>query len=240
MRIDDDRGQFQTTLESEAAADMSEDVGFNDLSEKVEDTDTEFTSFSSHTYHKDATFHSGGPELANQVKDGLDSSHFDKSVESRVMESTVKFEAAAAEAELDMLLDSCSDAKFIDSSGYKPNHNFTKSQQASSTVPPQSSGHPVTASFDDVLDDLLQESSNLMNQPQDVKVVPRDTQSSSYSVTKSKPLQLSGNPVTTSFDDVLDDLLQESSNVTHDTQSSSHSVTKSKVLDDFDSWLDTI
>lgn len=247
VRVNDEGGQIQTTHGSEAAADISDNVA---LSEKVEVADTEFTSFSSHTYHKDATIHSRGPDLVNQAKDGLTFSHFDKSAQSREPESTVKFEAAAAEAELDMLLDSFSDTKFLDSLGYKPNHNFTKSQEACSAAPPQPSGHPVTASFDDVFDDLLQEKSNLMNQSQEVKVVPRDTQSSSHSVTNSKPPQPSGNPITASFDDALDDLLQESSNmmsqsqdvkvVTHDTQSSSQSVTKSKVLDDFDSWLDTI
>ncbi|KAJ0111897.1 hypothetical protein Patl1_02343 [Pistacia atlantica] len=249
-RIDDEHGQIETTHESEAAADISDDGAFNGLSEKVEVADTAFTSFSSRTYHKDATFHSRGPDLVNQVKDGLTFSHFDKSAQSRVLESTVKFEAAPAEAEVDMLLDSFIDSKFLDSSGYKANHNFTKSQQECSAAPPQPSGHPVTAIFDDVLDDLLQETSNLMNQSQEVKVVPHDTRSSSHSVTNSKLPQLSRNPVTTSFDDVLDDLLQESSTmmshlqdvkvVTDDTQSSSNSVTKSKVLDDFDSWLDTI
>ncbi|XP_031281732.1 uncharacterized protein LOC116140212 isoform X3 [Pistacia vera] len=163
-RIDDEHGQIETTHESEAAADISDDGAFNDLSEK-----------------------------------------------SRVLESTVKFEAAPAEAELDMLLDSFIDSKFLDSSGYKANHNFTKSQQECSAAPPQPSGHPVTAIFDDVLDDLLQETSNLMNQSQEVK-------ESSTMMSHSHDVKV----------------------VTDDTQSSSYSVTKSKVLDDFDSWLDTI
>lgn len=57
------------------------------------------------------------------------------------------------------------------------------------------------------------------------------------------------------LDDALDDLLEETSNVMNQTgllqsleekavhpvqASSSHSGTKSKVLDEFDSWLDTI
>lgn len=48
---------------------------------------------------------------------------------------------------------------------------------------------------------------------------------------------------TTGFDDVLDDLLESTSASTKPQEnqtSSSSSVGKSKVLDDFDSWLDTI
>lgn len=81
VRIDEKCGQFQTTHESEAAADIPENVAFNDLSEKVEVVDIDFTSFSCRTYRKDITFHSSGPDLVKQVKDGLSSSHFDKFAE---------------------------------------------------------------------------------------------------------------------------------------------------------------
>ncbi|XP_010445873.2 PREDICTED: uncharacterized protein LOC104728610 [Camelina sativa] len=60
----------------------------------------------------------------------------------------------------------------------------------------------------------------------------------------NNPANLSGQKLhTTGFDDVLDDLLESTSSSIKPQQnqtSSSPSVGKSKVLDEFDSWLDTI
>lgn len=126
-------------------------------------------------------------------------------------EPTRKLSTFAAEEELDMLLDSVSEIEIMDSSSFPSNTSFpvplgATSVNASliSNKEPDSSKTPLnTASIDDVLDDLLEETSNVLNpnalsRPQEVKPVIHSTQSSS----------------------------------------SQHG-TKSKVLDEFDSWLDT-
>ncbi|KAL5861000.1 hypothetical protein ACOSQ4_002296 [Xanthoceras sorbifolium] len=222
--------QMQTTHESDSIANIPDDIASNEYSMKVKTVDTEFTQFGSPSSHVDTSHtpvSSQGPDFMNRIKDDLNSSDLaDNSEQSRALEPTAqlnenivtvsenkltKFEAAAAEVELDMLLDSFSETKFFDSSGSNSSNTFTYSQQAGSTALPQLSKRgpelPKTASaaasFDDVLDNLLQETSNLMNQnglsqPPDVKAVPHDIQSSS-----------------------------------------SHAVTKSKELEDFDSWLDS-
>ncbi|TXG55089.1 hypothetical protein EZV62_020345 [Acer yangbiense] len=167
--------QIQTTHESDSVANTSEDIASNEFSVKVEVVDTEFTS-----------------------------------EKSRAQIKLPKFEAAVAEAELDTLLDSFSETKFFDSSSSNSSNTFTYSQKAGSMALPQLSKRgpdlpktaPGTASFDDVLDDLLQETSTLMNQ----------------------------------------NSLSQPSDVTaasHAQSSSSHTVTKSKELEDFDSWLDS-
>lgn len=112
---------------------------------------------------------------------------------------TPVFEVAGAEAELDMLLDS-----------------YNKTRKDKSGTEPTS----VTANFDDALDDLLKETSNLRkHEPQKVRIIP--------------------------LDDAIDDLLAETSNlkpqkVNVPINSASNSGGKSKVLDDFDSWFETI
>ncbi|XP_061373311.1 protein ECERIFERUM 16 isoform X1 [Gastrolobium bilobum] len=121
------------------------------------------------------------------------------------------FGTAAAEEELDMLLDSLSETKILDSQGFKSNTSFPVSLGVSSvdrshvsnkeTVPSKTAS--VTASLDDELDDLLEETSTLMNP--NVLLRP-----------------------------------QEEKPVRHSIQSSSHSESKSKVSDDFDSWFDTL
>ena len=105
------------------------------------------------------------------------------------------FEAAAAEAELDMLLDSISETNKFDSLGFKVNSNNTFpvfQQKPPNTNPPQLSRKVVTANLDDALDDLLHETSNLMDQngakvPQQLKLTPQGIKSSSSS-SSSKPL----------------------------------------------------
>ncbi|KAE9616897.1 hypothetical protein Lalb_Chr03g0029681 [Lupinus albus] len=102
------------------------------------------------------------------------------------------FEAASAEEELDMLLDSPSEVKILDFPGYKLNTPFPVSLGASCVNPPQiSNKEPVpskiTASLDDALDNLLQETSTLMN-PNVVLRSPEEghIQSSSHTGSHSK------------------------------------------------------
>lgn len=200
-----------------AAANISEDKASTDFREKVKIVDTKSTSVVGHK-NVDAIFSNQRSALVNQTKNDVPSSRYDRFGQDKALEPPAQFnensvsvsknlptfEATAAEAELDMLLDSFNDTGFSDSSSSKFS-NSSVSQQTSSTAPPQlsrkgpdlSKSASVTASFDDVLDDLLEETSNLMN--------PNGL---------SRP---------------------------HEAQSSSsQSVTESKVLDDFDSWLDTI
>ncbi|XP_030466537.1 protein ECERIFERUM 16 [Syzygium oleosum] len=123
------------------------------------------------------------------------------------------FEAAAAEAELDVLLSSFGETKLTEPSGF----GFTKTTPAfrEQTPMPQASGRgfissvatpvPDSAKIDVLLDDLLEETSNFAQQ---------NTQ---HSVLQT----------------------QQANSVAHGVQSPPV-VTTSKDLDDFDSWLDTI
>ncbi|KAG8487363.1 hypothetical protein CXB51_020886 [Gossypium anomalum] len=128
-----------------------------------------------------------------------------------------KFEAAAAEAKLDMLLNSFNETKLLDTSDL-------------SSKKPSSIGSLKASSLDSLLDDLLQETSTTVN---------RGIDSSKTAAVNS------------TSEDLLDDLLQETSSTIVDTKlgldnnvrsssSSSQPVSKSKILNDFDSWLDTI
>lgn len=133
-----------------------------------------------------------------------------------VAEKPSRFEAAEAEAELDMLLGSFNETKFFDSTSVTQQSSNTSSEgQVSSTlsvsVPMQrvKEGPAVTcfggmgASLDDTLDDLLKETSSAINTK---GVSP----------------------------------LHELKDASHDAPSASQPHPTSKILDDFDSWLDTI
>ncbi|XP_057750820.1 protein ECERIFERUM 16 isoform X2 [Arachis stenosperma] len=149
----------------------------------------------------------GDSELGNLISKEVDSSHESKasfpSVEANLLpaEDTRRkhstFEAADAEKELDMLLDSLSETKILDTQGYKPN-TPSVSLGAFKVDPPgiskRESVAPKTASssasLDDVLDDLLEETSTLTNsnvlvRPQEEKSVLQSVQSS-HSESKSK------------------------------------------------------
>lgn len=121
------------------------------------------------------------------------------------------FEAADAEEELDMLLDSFGETKkAFNPSDFRSNNPFPVSQKEvyvdpslSKIGPDSSKTSSRIANLDGALDDLLEETSNVMNQT-----------------------------------GLLQSLEEKA---IHPVQaSSSHSGTKSKVLDEFDSWLDTI
>ncbi|XP_041004795.1 uncharacterized protein LOC121249975 [Juglans microcarpa x Juglans regia] len=124
------------------------------------------------------------------------------------------FEAAAAEEDLDMLLDSFSETKKIfNPSGFRSNDSSPVLQQEAASMAPSplskpgrdsSKPSPFIATLDDSLDDLLEETSNVMSQ------------------------------------NVLPPSLEGKADLHAVQSSSSHSGTKSKVLDEFDSWLDTI
>lgn len=133
-----------------------------------------------------------------------------------------EFEAAAAEAELDMLLGSFSEANFLESPGFTEVSRYMSREgkfsesiggsplDESMQVFPAKKGpdlcrSALAADLDDTLDDLLKETSSLISQSAaslslEVKATPSDFLSSPSSRPTSKP----------------------------------------KVLDDFDSWLDTI
>ncbi|KAJ6741283.1 PHOSPHORELAY PROTEIN [Salix purpurea] len=129
---------------------------------------------------------------------------------------------------LDMLLGSLSETKLPDSSG------FGKSSYTAATP-------------DNILDDLLEETSNLKEKEAatPLPLLARNAVASAKNTSTAATL-----------DDVLDDLLEETSNLSNQNNlhqpleikgasyqilsSSSPSVTKSKVLDDFDLSSDTI
>ncbi|MBA0669548.1 hypothetical protein Goklo_029697 [Gossypium klotzschianum] len=174
----------------------------------------------------DATLSNSGLDLMAEVQSVSISSQNSESSESRAPDNlnfttasnkkVPKFEAAAAEAKLDMLLNSFNETKLLDASNL-------------SSEKPSSIGSLKASNLDSLLDDLLQETST----------VNRGIDSSKTAAVNS------------TSEDLLDDLLQETSskivdaklgsdNNVRSSSSSSQPVSKSKILNDFDSWLDTI
>lgn len=250
--------QMQTTSEGKAAAQITEELTLNDSTDKVNIAakNVEHISFSSGSKSVDATLSNEGLDSVDEVYSDFISSQRDKSGKSRALESSTHdnsnsasvpnkkvstFEAVAAEAELDMLLNSFSETKLLDSSGLKTqkssNDYYTEgspslAQLARKGDDSSNKSAGVNSSVDDLLDDLLKETSTMVNQGVD--------SSKSAAVTST-----------------FDDLLQETSTLVNrnglsrhtdvkaaqdsgQSSSSSHSVPKPKVLNDFDSWLDTI
>ncbi|OMO53999.1 hypothetical protein CCACVL1_28149 [Corchorus capsularis] len=214
--------QMETTSGRNTAALITEELTSNDFPEKVNIAaqNVEHTSFGSGGKSADATLSNGGRDLANESCGDFISSQHGKSGETKTLESSIQdisnsvsvsnknvltFEVAAAEAELDKLLDSFSETKLLDSSGSKP--KIASSDFGKETFPSlrQLATKAVSSTFDDILDDLLQETSSTVKQND-----------------LSRQMDVEGAP----------DSIQSSS--------SSHSVSKLKVLNDFDSWLDTI
>ncbi|KAK9284374.1 hypothetical protein L1049_023545 [Liquidambar formosana] len=255
--------QMQTTCESEAVITRISDElavsGFSGKEKTVERSSLVMSSDSTRSGQLVSISSSRGSRSVNQVKDDLE--QFGGGDQNSGLEFTAQinmnsialpnrklpiFEAATAEAELDMLLDSFNETKFLASSELieKSGNTFPVLQEEIYIAPPQLSSKgqdssktaSITANFDDDIDDLLVKTSNLMNQngalqPQNVKPLP--------------------------LDDAIDDLLNETPTLTDqigisqpqklkaapldvNPSPSSHSGPKSKVLDDFDSWLDTI
>ncbi|OMP07437.1 hypothetical protein COLO4_07343 [Corchorus olitorius] len=253
--------QMQTTSGGNTAALITEELTSNDFPEKVNIAaqNVEHTSFGSGGKSADATLSNEGRNLANESCVDFVSSQHGKSGETRTLESSIQdnstsvfvssknvltFEVAAAEAELDKLLDSFSETKLLDSSGSKPKTTALSDfgRETSPSLPQLAKGvdlstsATVTSSVDDLLDDLLQETSTTVDQGVDLS---------------------NSAAVSSTFEDMLDGLLQETSSMVKQndlsrqmdvegapdsiqSSSSFHSVSKSKVLNDFDSWLDTI
>ncbi|CAK9167681.1 unnamed protein product [Ilex paraguariensis] len=233
---DQESGQGQAPSTRYMDEKDSDSLVSHGVSEGDKYTDQGTTTTTSHPF---PAYASEGSKSINQVKDEVQ--HFGCTSQSIFSESTAelnvdsianpakkpsRFEAAAAEAELDMLLDSFSGAKFLDShdvtekSGHtsylSPGETSTSLLEGISSVrlvpaepvkkgPDLSSSALISANLDDTIDDLLKQTSSLINQnspsqSSEVKAAPSDVLSSS----------------------------------------SLHPASKSKLLDDFDSWLDTI
>lgn len=219
--------KLQTTEDTELANRMSEELSLDDFAADVNIADR-FTSSGSWVSNQAAsTFTSSDDvlvpvnyvetECGQSSSSGQDKKVLDPSSEVNLATEDPKrklstLEPAAAEKELDMLLDSISEINILDSSGIisstplpvSPEVTSVNFPRISNKEPESSQTLSITANLDDALDDLLEETANVMN-----------------------PNALLPRP--------------EEKSVFHGTQSSSpHSRTKTKVLDEFDSWLDTI
>ncbi|XP_015574021.1 protein ECERIFERUM 16 isoform X2 [Ricinus communis] len=217
------------TSEMKVNSTVSEELILKDLSEKNEfakQSSEVMSSESILTGQSDPISLNQEFDMINKTEGDFSASRHSSSCENRAMESPAEisgssiadpkkkpymFEATAAEAELDMLLDSFNETKFLDSSGFTSAAFPLSKKEAPRALPqlirntPSSSKTSISATLDDALDDLLEQTSNLSNQ------------NNSYQSVK----------VTATSNEMQ-------------SSSSSRSVTKSKVLDDFDSWLDTL
>ncbi|XVF02065.1 hypothetical protein REPUB_Repub04eG0144100 [Reevesia pubescens] len=250
--------QMQSTSEGKAASKITEELTLSDFPEKanIAAKNIEHMSFGSGNLVIDSTLSNRGLDLVDEVFSDFISSHRGESGESRLEDYSTSasvsnkkvstFEAAVAEAELDMLLNSFSEAKLHDSSGLKsrkpPSDFHTESfpflPQLARNGVDSSKSAAITSSFDDLLDGLLQETSTMVNQ----------------GVDSSKSAAINS-----TFDELLDDISSQETSTRVDqtglsqdtdvivapdnniqSSSSSQSVPKSKVLNDFDSWFDTI
>ncbi|XP_039018089.1 uncharacterized protein LOC120149347 [Hibiscus syriacus] len=231
VNSDKESQQMQVASDRKGAAKITEEIILNDLPEKVN---------LAAKIVEDMSFGPGSQPIGDSI-----SGQSGEFSESRAPESlnptsvsnkkVPTFEAEAVEAELDMLLDSFCDTKTL----YTPSSNSRK--PLSESLPQHarkgvvSDKAPLTSSFDDSLNDLLRDTSTLVNR----------------GIVSSKAAA-----VNSATEDLLDDLLQETSKIDPNglseqkfakaawenniQSSSSQPVKKSKVLDDFDSWLDTI
>jgi hypothetical protein len=131
-----------------------------------------------------------------QVGSSAKSEAFQPSAETNlhfIKDTVVKhsaFEAAAAEKELDMLLDSLDETKSSASFSVPSGVSSMVLPKISNKEPVQSRILSITASLDDALDDLLEETSTLMNPnvlswPQEEKPV-HHSELSSHSQNKEK------------------------------------------------------
>ncbi|KHF99833.1 Phosphorelay luxU [Gossypium arboreum] len=169
----------------------------------------------------DAILSNSGLDSMAEVQGVSISGQHGESSESRapnnLNSTTASNKKVPAEAKLDMLLNSFNETKLLDTSDL--------SSKKSSSI-----GSLKASNLDSLLDDLLQETSTTVN---------RGIDSSKTAAVNS------------TSEDLLDDLLQETSSTIVDAKlgsdnnvrsssSSSQSVSKSKILNDFDSWLDTI
>ncbi|KAL5573599.1 hypothetical protein UlMin_023196 [Ulmus minor] len=181
-RSTQERDQIQATIDNEAELELSEELIFDDSSAKVKVAD-QTTEVKSSVFpdsgHQDPSLSVEGSIANNEAninrKTLAKSNHHTRVCES-ASESTVlnfpdshkklpKFEAAAAEAELDMLLDSFTEIKSANPSGFSSAETFRVQQEAS--LPPfqlprkdPDSSLLTIPNFDDDLDDLLKQTSS--------------------------------------------------------------------------------
>ncbi|XVF44334.1 hypothetical protein PTKIN_Ptkin02bG0112300 [Pterospermum kingtungense] len=195
--------QIQMTSDRKAAAKITEELTLNDLPEKFNCAarSVEHMSLGPGSQATDATLSNGDEGysdfISSQHGESGQSRSQDNSNSASVSNKKVStFEAA--EAELDMLLNSFSENKLLDTSGLnakKPSSNFHREGGSSLPQPAgkgvdSSKSAAVNSSFDGLLDDLLQETSTRVNQ---------DVNPSKHAAVNS------------TIDDLLDDLLQETS-----------------------------
>ncbi|RDX77783.1 hypothetical protein CR513_42039, partial [Mucuna pruriens] len=214
--------ELETKEDSELANRMSKELNLDDLAaNQLTSSSSSSSSHVASTFPLSSDFHipvnSVNAEIQQTSSSGKNKAFLLSSEASLLSTEDTKgkqyptFEPAAAEKELDMLLDSLMETQILDSPRFKSNTSNPVSGGVSSVNPPQVSKKDsvpskiasITASLDDALDDLLEETSTLMNP--NVLLRP-----------------------------------QEEKPVHHSMQSSSHSGSKSKVADDFDSWFGTL
>ncbi|KAK9031611.1 hypothetical protein V6N11_055907 [Hibiscus sabdariffa] len=203
---DQESQQTQEASDRKGAAKITEGITPNYLPEKVNFSDK---------IVEDMSFGPGslaiGDSISGQPGEFGESRAPDSHNYTYVSDKKVPtFEAAAAEAELDMLLDSFSETKILDnpSSSYKKPSSESLPQYARKGID-SVKAPPIQSDFDGLLDDLLQETSTSVN---------RETS------TMGNPNGLSEQKVVKAASD--------NNNV---QSSSSQPATKSKVLNDFDS-----
>lgn len=185
---------------------------------------------------------------------------------SNPMENTTsKFEMAAAEAELDMLLDSLSGTSFSGAASDDLINDVSGPSNATSyssvnTLPlsarkgSDSSINVPTSSVDDAIDDLLAETSlSFEDKNYNGSTIKEGALHSkvhapptfgSKSADQSSSLRTEAR---TALDDAVDDLFGEKSVFSEDQKQEPSAITLpsrppfgSKPMDDFDSWLDTL
>ncbi|MBA0555186.1 hypothetical protein Golob_014240, partial [Gossypium lobatum] len=170
----------------------------------------------------DAILSNSGLDLMAEVQSVSISSQNSESSESRAPDNlnfatasnkkVPKFEAAAAEAKLDMLLNSFNETKHLDASNL-------------SSEKPSSIGSLKASNLDSLLDDLLQETSTTVN---------RGIDSSKTAAVNSTSEDLLDDLLQETSSTIVDAKLGSDNNV-QSSSSSSQPVSKSKILNDFDS-----
>ena len=212
-RSTDENDQIPATSGSAAVKGPPEELIDSLVNFDIADATAEITSSTSRgSGYPDALLSIRDSSSANQVH--VDAKRVAKSdLQSEVQGSTAfstvnsfpepnkdlsKSEAAAAEAELDMLLDSFTEIKVLDSSGLSSAKKYLVQEEATMAEfqHPRKNPDPsvaTTANLDDDLDDLLKETSGLMNkanlfQPQGERGDHFVQSSFSQPETKSKAL----------------------------------------------------
>lgn len=179
-------------------------------------------------------------------------------ISSSEQKQTARFVATAAEAELDMLLDSFSETSLSDSmpaslidqisAPKRSSFGSVASKSGQSTNDSSSRGIPIT-SINASIDDLVAETSKYLDyqepsgsQQKEMAFLENSLLGSKYSNAYNLP---SSKAVSDSIDDSIDDLLVETSVSLKGQQQTTNQQKKGtlasfKAMDDFDSWLDTL